>query len=181
MNGDSLDVIEKGTRIEDYSLDSVSNLTDSIYRESIEDIVNRVIVTDDTGNTVTYVDDGESIGKYPRIQAVFKEDKEKDAQYEVKSLFKPPEREGSVTVFGNYKLISGYSVIIKDTLFTGQFWIKSDTHTFKDGIHETKLLLEFENIMAEEEAEYEKPQTKTSTTNKSGRTRKSDESSTVKI
>ena len=180
MNGDRLDVIEKGTLIEGYVLDSVSNMTDSIYSESIENIVNRVVVTDDTGNTVTYVDDEESIGKYPRIQAVYKEDKEKDTQTEAKDLFKEPEREGNVTVFGNYKLISGYSVVVKDTLFTGQFWIKADVHTFKDGIHETKLTLEFENIMNEEEVEHEKPQAKTSKTNKSGRTRKSDESNTEK-
>lgn len=179
MNGDELDVIEKGTLIEDYSLDSVSNMTDSIYRESIENIVNRVVVTDDTGNIITYVDDG-SVGKYPCIQAVYREDKEKDTLSEVKDLFKEPEREGSITVFGNYKLVSGYSVVVKDTLFTGQFWIKADVHTFKDGIHETKLTLEFENIMDEEEVEHEKPQAKTSKANKSGRTRKSDESSTEK-
>ena len=174
MNNDVLDVIEKGTLIEGYSLDSASNMTESIYRESIEDIVNRVVITDDTGNITTHIDDKESIGKYPRIQAVFKEDKEKDTQTEARDLFKKPEREGSVTVLGNYKLISGYSVVIKDTLFTGQFWIKADTHTFKDGIHMTKLTLEFENIMSEEKAEYEKPQNDNKKSNKSGRIRKED-------
>ena len=155
MNGDRLDVVEKGTLIEGVSLDSENNMTDSIYRESIEDIINRVIITDDTGNNVTYVDD-ESIGKYPRIQTVYKEDKTQDTQREAKDLFKKPEREGSVTVLGNYNLISGYSVVVKDSLFTGQFWIKSDVHTFKDGIHMTKLTLEFENLMSEEKAEKEK-------------------------
>lgn len=175
MNGDSLNVIEKGTLIEGFSLDSASNMMDSIYRESIENIINRVMVVDDTGNGTEFIDDEESIGKYSMFQTVYKEDKEKDTQTEAKDLFKKPEREGSVTVFGDYKVISGYSVVIKDTLFTGQFWVKSDTHTFKDGIHEMKLLLEFENLMAEEKVEQEKPEKKTSTPNKSGRTRKSDE------
>ena len=155
MNGDRLDVVEKGTLIEGFSLDSENNMTDSIYRESIENIINRVIITDDTGNNVTYVDD-ESIGKYPRIQTVYKEDKTQDTQREAKDLFKKPDREGSLTVLGNYNLISGYSVVVKDSLFEGQFYIKSDVHTFKDGIHMTKLTLEFENLMSEEKAEKEK-------------------------
>lgn len=173
MNGTSLDVIEKGTLIEDFALDSSANMTDSIYKESIENIVNRVRVVDDSGNGTDTVDDEESQSKYGiSIQAVYKLEKDKDVAEEAADLFKEPEREGNVTVLGDYRAVSGYSIAIKDALFTGQFWIKSDVHTFKDGFHEMKLTLEFENLMDEVEVEHEKPQKSTSNKNKSGRSRK---------
>ena len=34
---------------------------------------------------------------------------------------------------------------------TGQFWIKSDTHSFENGIHTMKLEIEFENLMNKQE------------------------------
>jgi len=58
-------------------------------------------------------------------------------------------------VLGDYNVKSSYSIMVKDELFTGQFWVKADTHTFTDGKHEMKLELEFENTMNEEEAETE--------------------------
>ncbi len=175
MNGDSLDVIEKGTLIDGLKLDSTYNMTDSIYHENIENIINRVMVVDDAGNGTEYIDDEESQAKYSRFQTVYKLDKEKDTATEAKDLFKKPEREGNITVIpGDYRLISGYSIAVSDANFTGQFWIESDTHTWRNGIHETKLKLEFENIMNEVEVEQEKPTKKSSSTTKSGRQRKDD-------
>lgn len=150
MNNNRLDVVEKGTLIDELRLDSKVNMTESIYRESIENIVNKVAVTDDSGNGTEIIED-ESQSKYPRIQAVYKIDKTKDTAAEAKDLMKKPEREGHVTVVpGNYKLVAGYSVIISDANFDGQFWIKSDVHNFKNGVHETKLTLDFENIVNSE-------------------------------
>ena len=173
MNGEVLDVIEKGTLIEGYALDSSANMTDSIYKESIENIVNQVLVVDDSGNGTDTIKDEESQSEYGiAIQAVYKLEKDKDVAEEAADLFKKPDREGNVTALGDYRVISGYSIAIKDALFTGSFWIKSDVHTFKGGFHEMKLSLEFENIMDEVEVEHEKPQKSTSKKNKSGRSRK---------
>ncbi len=155
MNRNRLDVIEKGTLL-DFELDSAKNMTESIYKESIENLVNRVMVVDDAGNGGEVIGDDESISKYSMFQAIYRQQKDKDTATEAKALFKKPEREGQITALGDYNVIAGYSVTIKDTLFTGQFWIKSDVHTFKDGVHEMKLTLEFENIMSEEKAEQEK-------------------------
>ena len=148
MNGAELDVIEKGSLIEGVLLDSLRNMTDSIYRESIEEIVNSVMVVDDAGNGTEYMSDEESIRKYSMFRTVYKIDKQKDTADEVKNLMKKPEREGTViAVPGDCRLKSGYSVAIKDGNFNGQFWIKSDNHTWRDGLYETKLILEFENVM----------------------------------
>lgn len=155
MNLNRLDVIEKGTLL-DFELDSAKNMTESIYKESIEDLVNRVMVVDEAGNGGEIISDDESIGKYSMIQVIYRQNKEKDTATEAKALFKKPEREGQITALGDYSVISGYSVAVRDTLFKGQFWVKSDVHTFKEGIHEMKLTLEFENLMSEEKAEQEK-------------------------
>lgn len=155
MNQNRLDVIEKGTLL-DFELDSAKNMSESIYKESIENIVNRVMVVDEAGNGGEIISDDESIGKYSMVQAVYRQNKEKDTATEAKALFKKPEREGQITALGDYSVISGYSVTIRDTFFKGQFWVKSDTHTFKNGVHEMKLTLEFENLMTEETAEKEK-------------------------
>ena len=157
MRQNYLDVIEKGSLIDGLELDSMRNMTESIYRENIEQVVNRVMVVDENGNGGEYIDDEESQVKYPCLQAVYKVNKDKDTATEAKDLMKEPEREGTVVATpGDYRLISGYSVAIKDANFKGQFWIKDDTHTFRNGLYETKLTLEFENVMDEEKVEVKK-------------------------
>lgn len=157
MQGDKLNVIEKGTLIE-FELDARRNMTESVYRESITELINRVLIVDDKGLTLDAIDDSESQQKYSRFQTIYKEQKDKDTQEGAKDLLTKPKREGNVTALGNYTCVTGYSLMIKDSLFTGQFWIKSDHHTFKDDQHEMKLQLEFENLMQEEKVEHEKPQ-----------------------
>lgn len=159
MNGAALDVIEKGNLIDGLVLDANANMSDSIYHESIEEIINAVLIADEQGNSTNRITDDDSIRKYSMFQTIYKNNPEKDAQSEAKAMFKKPEREGNVTAFGDYRAKSGYSLIVRDTLFTGKFWIKSDNHTFDGTYHEMKLNLEFENLMSEEKAEQEKSNT----------------------
>ena len=133
-------------------------MTDSVYKESIEKLINQILVVDDKGNTVSIQKDEDSIKKYSMFQDVYKTDPNKDTQTEIKDILEKNkiDRGGYITVLGDYRVKSSYSIVVKDSLFKGQFWIKSDTHTFIDGKHEMKLELEFENIMNEEKAEKEK-------------------------
>lgn len=159
MNGAKLDVIVKGSLIEGFIADSYVNMMNSVYSESIENIVNQIMIVDSEGNQKDFIRDDDDIKKYSMFQDVYKEDKNKDTQTEAKHLLKKPEREGTITVLGDYRVKSSYSITIKDSLqnkLSAQFWVKSDTHTFHDGKHEMKLVLEFENIMNEEKVEKEK-------------------------
>ena len=156
MNGAKLDVIEKGTLIEGFVAQSSRNMTESEYSESIEKLIDQVMVVDEKGNLVEYIKEDEQIKNYSIFQAVYKTDPNKDTQTEAKKLLKKPERSGTITVLGDYRVKSSYSIEVKDSLFDGKFWVKSDTHTFHDGKHEMKLELEFENIMNEEKAEKKK-------------------------
>ncbi len=176
MNGAKLDIIEKGTLIENFVLDSRKNMMNSEYEESIEKLINQVVLTDEQGNITSRERDEDSIKKYSQFQAVLKTDPKKDMKKEVEAVFKnnKVERTGQIKAIGDYRAVSSYSVQITDGLFNGQFWIKQDTHTFSEGQHEMKLELEFENEMNKEEAQQEKEKTKKSS--KSGkRTRKTKE------
>ena len=148
MRGDELDVIEKG-ELCGVVADASSNMTDSIYQESIENLINAVMVVDEEGNGAEWITDNESISKYSQFIAVYKQQKDKDNLTEAKALLNKPEREGNISLLGDYRAISGFSLIVRDSNFNGKFWIKSDTHTFNGGLHIMKLQLEFENIMDE--------------------------------
>lgn len=162
MNGAKLDVVEKGSLITDeetgeaLTLDASRNMTESVYEESIEKLIDQVMVVDKEGNCLEYLKNDEHITKYSMFQAVYKEDPNKDTQTGAKALLTKPERGGYVTALGDWRVKASYSIVVKDTLFSGKFWIKSDTHTLTDGKHEMKLELEFENLMQEEQTEKEK-------------------------
>ena len=155
MNGAKLDIIEKGTLIEGFEAISAQNMTESRYKKSIEQIINQILIVDEQGNPTEYVKEDEQIQKYSMFQDIYKVDPNKDTQTEARKLLKKPEESGNIVCLGDYRVKSAYSIKVTDSLFTGQFWIKSDTHTFTDGKHEMKLELEFENLMNEEEAERE--------------------------
>jgi len=147
MNGAKMDVIEKGTLVKDFVADAQRNMTESKYKETISEIINQVAIVDEEGNPVDTIKDDEEIQKHSMFQATYKVDPNKDTQTEAKKLMKKPDRSGTITVLGDYRVISSYSIEIRDSLFRGQFWVKSDTHTFIDGKHEMRLELEFENLM----------------------------------
>lgn len=149
--GDQLDIILKGSLIDGYIADANANMTESVYRESIENMVNRILVTDEQGNSLNYVVNQEWIDKYSMIQAVYKMDPNKNTQEGANAMLQGPERSGYITVLGDYRVKASYSIQVRDNLFNGQFWVKADTHTFIDGKHEMKLELEFENMMDEVE------------------------------
>lgn len=156
MEGDELDVIEKGSVIEGLVIDQYRNITDSSYKESIENMINKVMIVDDKGNLIRYESKDDQIQKYSMIQAVYKEGKNKNTQEEVKDIFKGPERSGVIDCLGDYDALSSYSIEIKDviTQLSGQFWIKSDTHKFENGQHTMKLEIEFENLMTKEKVDH---------------------------
>lgn len=159
MNGAKLDVIEKGELIKDFVADSARNMSNSIYSESIENIINQIMVVDKEGNQKDFVRDEDDIKKHSMFQDVYKEDPNKDTQTEAKDMLKKPDRTGTIVCLGDYRVKSSYSIEVRDSLqnkVSAQFWIKSDSHTFIDGKHEMKLVLEFENIMNKEKVEQEK-------------------------
>ncbi|ERT59353.1 XkdQ/YqbQ family protein [Megasphaera vaginalis (ex Srinivasan et al. 2021)] len=153
MNGDKLDIVKKGELIPNYEANQYVNIEDSEYRESIENMVNKIIVADDQGNTKSTQQKDDLIKKYGvTIQDVYKESKKATTNDELEKIFHKPDRSGIIECIGDYRCKSSYSIAINDLLaeITGKFWIKSDTHTFENGLHFMRLEIEFENVMNKE-------------------------------
>lgn len=169
MNGTKLDVIEKGSLIENYILDSRSNMFNSEYEESIERLIDKIVMLDEHGNITGEESKNDYISKYSMFQTTYKVDPNKDTKKEVEAIFKnnKVERSGHITAMGDYRVKSSYSIKVTDGIFSGVFWVKQDTHIFRNGQHEMKLQLEFENEMNEIEIPEQKP--KTSSSNKRAR------------
>ena len=129
-------------------LDGSYNLTEANYKTSLQNLVDRVLITDKDGNQIGVVEDTAAQQKYGVVQTVYKQEDGKDAQTEAKALLQTLEQTGS-------RAVSGYALIVQETttgLF-GKFYIESDTHTFTDGKHEMALTLAFSNMMDEKEIE----------------------------
>lgn len=153
MDGDKLDVIKKGTLIENFEANQYSNIMNSRYKESIEKVVNKIMLTDQQGNVTGYQSKADSIKKYSMVQAVYKQNPKKAMKDQLTKIFHGPDRTGILEMLGDYRAKASYSIKISDILpeMTGQFWIKSDTHNFENGIHTMKLEIEFENLMNKKE------------------------------
>lgn len=151
MDGPKLNIVKKGTLIENYEANGLNNLLNSRYKESIEHMVNQILITDEEGNQSDFYKDDDLIKKYSMIQDVYKTDPKKDTQTEAKALIKKPERSATIDCLGDYRVRAPYSIMVKEVLLQpGQFWVKSDVHTFEGGTHMMKLELEFENVVNEE-------------------------------
>ncbi len=165
MNCGALDIVEKGTLIDDYTLHAQVNVTGSRYKESIENMVNQVLIVNEQGNRLEYVKNDDWIKSYSMIQDVYKVDPNKNTQEAVQKMLKGLERSGNISGIGNYDCLAGYSLTIADENFTGQFWIKEDSHSFEDGQHTMRLELEFENLMDKKEIKEKKAKKKKSRKN----------------
>lgn len=148
MRRDKLQVIVKGTYC-GVVLDGSYNLTEATYKSSLQQLVNRVIVTDKDGKTVDTVQDAASRRKYGTVQRVYKQQDDADNAAEARALLKGLERSGSVTALGDVRAVSGYSVAVQEPVsgLYGKFYIESDTHTWETGKYSMQLTLAFSNLM----------------------------------
>lgn len=157
MQRDRLQVIVKGTYC-GVVLDGSYNLTDASYKTSMQQLVNRVIVTNKDGKTVNTLQDAASRRKYGTVQRVYKQQDDVDNAAEARALLQGLERSGSVTSIGDVRAVSGYSIAVQEPVsgLYGRFYIDSDTHTWEVGNYTMQLTLAFENLM--DEHEIEKPE-----------------------
>lgn len=153
MNQGKVDVIEKGSVIARYVLDNTMNLTDSTYSETLENMVNRVVIVDTTGTPVGKVENTEWMQSYGLIQSIYQKEQGKDPNTIANSLLQGVERKAGVEALGNTECITGRAIQIKEpyTGLTGLFYIDADTHTWKEGNYQMNLTVAWQNMMDEKE------------------------------
>ena len=152
ING-NLNVIEKGNTVAEYVLDGESNIIDSTYSESIENMISRVKIYDENGKQIGKVENADWIKKYGILQDVYKKEKGANANAIAKSMLQGIEKTAEIEGLGNIECITGNAVKIKEpyTGLTGLFYIDNDEHTFANGQHTMRLGLSFKNIMDSQE------------------------------
>lgn len=155
FRGEALEVVAKKRSGRTVVLQPGSNLVNATVTESVEDMVNQVAVYDDKGVRVGTYSEDEYIKLYGLMQAYLKQGKDKDAAAEARKLLADGgvSQKITVEVLGNPALIAGECAVMEEpvTGLYGLFWIDQDTHTWKNGMYQTKLVLNFRNIMDEQE------------------------------
>lgn len=149
-NRDKLNVIEKGALC-GVTLSGDYSLTDSSYKVSLQNMVNKIVITDKDGNVLNTIQEKAPGGG--TIQKIYKQEDGKDSITEARALIKLMEQTGSVTALSDTRAVSGYAILIEEpvTGLCGKFYIESDSHTFSNDGEEMQLTLEFKNMMDEVE------------------------------
>lgn len=142
---------EKGIIKLKLSFEEGKNILSSNFKESVSNMVNKVLIIDENGNKVSEVKNEEWHKAYGLFQDVYKLQEDKDSNAEAKAMLKDIEQTCSLTGFGDTTCITGYGVQVKDshTGLVGLFYIDSDTHTWEGGNYTIDLELNFKNIMNE--------------------------------
>lgn len=154
-------VIEKG-QDSGVVLTGDANLSEANYKVSLQNMINKVLITDQKGAVLSVVEDLESQAKYGTIQKILEQEEGKDASAEAKNMLKDSEATASVSGFpDDIRAVSGYSVIVEEmeTGLKGRFFVTADAHKYANGEATMDLTLEFENLMDEQEID-QKDETK---------------------
>lgn len=163
--GDKFYSAEKGIIKFSLSFEEGKNILSSSFKESVSNMVNKVLIVDDNGNKVSEVKNEDWLKTYGLFQEVYKKQEDKDNTTEAKAMLKDIEQTCSLSGFGDTTCITGMGVEVKDsyTGLVGLFYIDSDAHTWSGGNYTIDLELNFKNIMNEvSSGQYESDASKSS-------------------
>ncbi|MGL4999890.1 MAG: XkdQ/YqbQ family protein, partial [Cetobacterium sp.] len=151
-NDGLIEVVEQGTVIENIKLSSTTNIIESRYSETIENMINQIVVYQTDNEKIQIkekVQETSDIEKYGVFQEVVQYTNDNKALLNPKNMLKGLDKKSSVKVLGHNDLISGYTVVIDEPNISlaGAFLISEDRHTWTSGIYTAELTLSFENTM----------------------------------
>ena len=128
-----------------------SNIMDSSFSEDINSMINKVVVIDKDGKTLSTMQNQNDIKNYGQFQKILKSEEGKDATLEAKAQLNGITQKTTLKGIGDTSCITGYALTVKDdyTGVVGLFYIESDKHTWQNGVYTIDLNLNFENIMTE--------------------------------
>lgn len=164
---DKINVIEKGIVKLKIMFEEMVNIESANYKESIENMVNSVLVVDEKGNIIKQKTSKDFGKVFKIVTKVIEQRKDKTVtDDEINKEFKSVERTCNLSGYGNTSCKAGYKVQVKDnhTGLVGEFYIDKDKHTWSGGVYNIDLDLNFDNIMDEKDAGKDE-QKETSTSN----------------
>ncbi len=155
FEGENFCVREISAKDEVLVLEGGRNLVRAKVTENSENIVNRVVVLDSSGNQVLTQWDSESENTHGTRQTVLKNAADPaSAAKELLDERKEPTRQISVTVLGDTSLIAGTYVTVREphTGLQDAFAITADSHTWAGGVYSCTLTLDLKNEMVKVDA-----------------------------
>lgn len=157
MRNRKLCIIEKGELTDpvlEYRTEVVPGTLLSVkYQEALENMVNKIVIKDEKGSKVGVVSDKESLKYYGQVMKQYYKQKDEDANATAKNMLHSVDHVIQVTVSGDWRLRTGYSILFKTPERSSKFYIRSDVHHWSSGLHTTDLVLEYENAMDKKESE----------------------------
>lgn len=156
MNGDKLEVIQKGKVIPNFHIRQGERITESSYTEDLDSMVNRVYIYDSNNNKIGSVSNSNWIKKYGIFQNAISVDSG-NGKTEAKAELQGINKTANLTMIGDCRCVSGLGVIIEDsrTGLKGKFWIENDSHEWNGRVYTTTLELAFKNVMDIQEEDEE--------------------------
>lgn len=149
MNGLKLNIAEKGTIVKNFYFSEKVNITASTYTETIDEMINRVIIYNDKGKKVGHVQSDANVKKYGTYQATYTKEKGINARKAAKALLEGKVKTINIeTIDPTMQCIAGNAVKIYDhaTGLSGKFWIDNDTHTWENNVHTAQFELTYKNL-----------------------------------
>lgn len=152
-----VNVIKKGVVKVPIELDSNVNVFNAQFNETLDGMVNKVIVHDDTGNIKHTEQNTSWQNAYGILQEAIKWEDDKDNAALAKKALKGTTKKCSVDGFGDIRAITGNAITLKvpHTKLVGLFYIDTDSHNWKNETYTMNLNIAFENLMDEVEVQKE--------------------------
>ena len=149
-----LNVEEMGKVVCEIEFSEDSNITSSNYKETINNMVNKVKIYDGEGNPAGVVQNDKDVKEYGIFQQVYTKEEGKDPTTTAKSMFKGVEKTFTIQGINYNGAITGSGAIVRDssTGLNGLVWIDADTHTWSNGVATMNLTVTLKQIMDEKTA-----------------------------
>ena len=154
MNGTKFTVVKRGGAIANFHLDSTKDIINMEFTENADSMVNQVAIYNKNNKKIGVVKNADWIKLYGIYQDVFDVDKKKKKaskadKADAKKQLQGIDKKTTIEAIGNIACVSGRAVTILDraTKTSAEFWIKSDSHTWENGVHTMILELKFKQLV----------------------------------
>lgn len=156
FKGDRFCIVEKRINSETMVIEGGANLMEASCTESIEKMVNQVVIYNQDDKIVKTLKNDEFIRLYGLMQEYIKQgDNDSESEKKAQKTLDDNGFSQKMTVeeLGGVSNITGGTVVVREpyTGVYGLFYIDSDTHTWQNGLYFNKMVVNFKNIMDEME------------------------------
>ncbi|MBC2579689.1 terminase [Clostridium sp. DJ247] len=159
MEGDKFSVIEKGKVLSNYTLSIKENVINASYKDTMDNMINRVKIYDGEGNYIGKVEDSSLFKNFGILQETYQAEEDKNYNKVASNMLHGIDTTIDIEVLGNLKCRTGYAVKTEiwyvSVLADSTLYIDADTHTWDMGTgkYTMQLTLNLSNNMDSKEVD----------------------------